>query len=142
MKEKFILAIKHHLNDFMTSNYFQVYATRGKLYFIDLAFELTDNIVGPEWGQCAKEMDSKYDNCVYDQVHKHLEKRYQCTVPFLPPKGQICEGKSEEKMEEIVQFYERVVSSRLRNYCSAPCSTMEVISEFCPIKLRKKSFFV
>ena len=65
----------------------QVYADLGKRYFIDLVYEISDNTLEEKSIiPCDPKMNFTFDNCIYEEINKELMLKFNCNVPFLPPK--------------------------------------------------------
>ncbi len=89
-----------------------MYGYLGKLLFIDLTYELTLDTLGSSGGiPCNTSMDSRYDDCVQDQIGAILHTEYGCVVPFLPPQQnreksrEVCNFSQEEKREDLMKRY-------------------------------------
>ena len=62
-----------------------MYAHLGKLYFIDMVYELSDNTLEERSSiPCDSKMNYTFDNCIYEAMHNHLMASFNCVVPFMP----------------------------------------------------------
>ena len=74
--------------------------------FLDFDYELSINTLSnSKVMSCSNNMNLNFDQTVYDNANFELEKRYNCTIPFLPNfisnitgvPLQICKDEEKEK---------------------------------------------
>ena len=116
---------------------FQVYATVGKLYFIDLVYTISDNTLEQESRiPCTSKHNFTFDNCLYRKIHGAMLKKFGCVVAFLPSNSSsqdwVCQNKTGPEITEFMKFYDHISSNGQRNFCQMPCSSMEVSPYFIP----------
>ena len=107
-----------------------MYATLGKLYFIDLVYTISDNTLEQESRiPCTSKHNFTFDDCLYRKIKGAMMNKFGCTVAFLPPNSTsdlVCRNKNETEIEDFMKFYGHISSNGQRNFCQMPCSTMEV----------------
>ena len=107
-----------------------MYATLGKLYFIDLVYTISDNTLEQESRiPCTSKHNFTFDDCLYRKINGAMMNKFGCTVAFLPPNSTsdlVCRNKNETEIEDFMKFYGHISSNGQRNFCQMPCSTMEV----------------
>ena len=81
----------HHPNQFMSRNQKGKVVTKvNKKLFIDIHYEITQNRLGNKVETiCNDEMNFRLDECIFDAIGQDLEKRFGCTVPFIPLKARV-----------------------------------------------------
>ena len=107
-----------------------MYATLGKLYFIDLVYTISDNTLEQESRiPCTSKHNFTFDDCLYRKINGAMMNKFGCTVAFLPPNSTsdlVCRNKNETEIEDFMKFYGHISSNGQRNFCQMPCSNMEV----------------
>ena len=113
----------------------KVYANLGEMLFIDLSDELTENTLEDE-GEipCNSSMNFVYDDCAYAAITDKLISEFGCVVPWLPPppsQAKICKFSNASSAEleykaKVMERYDFLSSSGLRDLCQLPCAFMEV----------------
>ena len=114
-----------------------MYATVGKLYFIDLVYTISDNTLEQESRiPCTSKHNFTFDNCLYRKIHGAMLKKFGCVVAFLPSNSSsqdwVCQNKTGPEITEFMKFYDHISSNGQRNFCQMPCSSMEVSPYFIP----------
>ena len=98
-----------------------------------MVYDITYNtLFASEETVCNKRMDNLFDVTLYHRINEDLDKKFNCTVPFLPPirsnrtgyEMKIC--KEENKSIEAVKRYDFLRSSGQSSLCASPCEGMDI----------------
>ena len=102
---------------------------------MDIDYELSVNTLGGKnflsAGKisCNDDMTKNFDDMLYENANKELERKYECSIPFLPPMRSMATGETLEICEsaEIGQLaletYKDLETKMLGN---VPCTRMDV----------------
>ena len=102
----------------------------GGKVFLDFDYELSINTLeDSEKMSCNPEMNLNFDDTVYEIANADLERRYNCTIPFLPTISSNITGKPPEICREdtiatqAMERYEYIEASQLSK---TPCARMDI----------------
>ena len=102
----------------------------GETTFIEVIFEVIrmfehetqEDSSGNKKKICNKDMDLKFDSCIFDSVSEIMMEELGCTVPFLPNVTIVCVKDSDKKIVE--GYYENLAQGTQAKLCDNPCSTL------------------
>ena len=79
---------------------------------------------------CSTNMDRYFDECLIDTVTKGLERKFGCTVPYIPSPDNltVCDPSDTPLKEEVYNKYYFLVSNGQKSLCNFPCSNIEVFT--------------
>jgi len=123
-----IYVFLHHPGQFLDNNSkTKINVNVGIMTFIDMSYEIDEDTLGENSIlPCQKEMDKNFDDCVSRKANEYLLSSFNCTVPYLPHGGDICDPYDEQLRKNVTYKYEYIVAEGQRQLCMKPCTSMEV----------------
>ena len=105
----------------------------GKVVFIDFVYDLTINALShSKETECNQNMDSLFDDTLYERINEQLEKEFNCTVPFLPQIKSKITGdyveicRNPNKSVNAYRQYDYLRASGQSTLCQSPCGGMDI----------------
>ena len=97
-----------------------------------MVYELSGNMLESESPiPCDSKLNFTFDDCIYEAMFDEMINKVDCVVPFMPLSNlsesiKVCSGQSKAEIYKYMSFYEYLSSNGQRNFCSMPCSAMDV----------------